>query len=420
MLIASWAVMALVIVLVSCQTIAVAAFAWRLLNQAPVNQTGQTGLRSSPEPKAAVLLSLRGPDPFLRRSLDALKELDYSNYEVHLVIDSDTDPVWEDVRPYIESDDRFMAHVLREPRSTCSLKCSSLVQAVGDLDQDVEVVAFIDGDAVPHSSWLRDLVAPLDAPGIGVVTGNRWFIPQKTHWGTLVRYFWNVGAVVQVWLNGIVWAGSMAMRREVIDRIGLLDAWSRSLSVDATVCRQLRSHGLRVKFAPNVMMANREEIALDKFVRWVQRQLVAAKSCGPNWRIVALHAFSLTGSQAAAGALMLTALATQQWSAAWVSLGAIGLYWVSAASATLTTEFAVRRVLANNRDPARWPSLVWLAFMPALMLTHIVYPAALWGAYSKRKVSWRGVDYVIHGVNDVRMCDYEPFRRDGDTSQSIV
>lgn len=419
MLVASWIVFALVAVLVVCQTAAVTAFAWRLLSQADVKRKrGKRAKRD--EPKAAIILSLRGPDPFLDETLQALRQLDYPDYEVHLVVDSESDPVWDDVRPHIESDGRFTAHVLREPLPTCSLKCSALVQAIGALRPEVEVVAFIDGDAVPHSSWLSDLAAPLKDPRVGVVTGNRWFIPQKTHWGTLVRYFWNVGAVVQVWLNGIVWAGSMAMRKEVIDQIGLLDAWRHCLSVDATVCRQLRSHGLRVQFAPHVMMANREKIPLDKFVRWVQRQLVAAKSCGPNWRVVALHAFSLTGSQAAAGLLVLAGILTRQWDAAIVSCWAIALYWIAAAAATLTTELAVRRVLSNNRDPARWPALTWLAFIPALALTHIVYPAALWGAYSQRKVSWRGVDYVIRGVNDVEMCGYEPFQCGGDRRESII
>jgi cellulose synthase/poly-beta-1,6-N-acetylglucosamine synthase-like glycosyltransferase len=63
------------------------------------------------------------------------------------------------------------------------------------------VLAVIDADAVPHRWWLRDLVAPLSDPRVGVATGNRWYMPEHANWGSLVRYLWNVGAVVQVWFN---------------------------------------------------------------------------------------------------------------------------------------------------------------------------------------------------------------------------
>ncbi|MCA9174514.1 MAG: glycosyltransferase family 2 protein [Planctomycetales bacterium] len=419
MLIAAYIILAVVIVLVVCQTAAVSAFVWQLLRfrRDPAAPPPQ----DAPLPKAAVILSLRGPDPYLHVTLQALQELDYPDYEIHMIVDSESDPVWEDIRRALGTNEsNVVTKVLRNPAPTCSLKCSALAQAVRELGDDIEVVAFVDGDAVPHRDWLRDLVAPLSEPGVGVVTGNRWFVPRNVNWGTLVRYFWNVGAVVQVWLNGIVWAGSMAMRRDVIDRIGLLDAWGRALSVDATICRQLRKHNLRVQFAPGVMMANREDIGLKKFVGWVQRQLVAAKSCGPNWRIVALHALSLTGSQLAAFIMLLAALLTGNANAVVVALCAIVAYWSSAAISTLATEFAVRRVLRGNMDQASWPRAAWVAFVPALALTHIAYPYALLGAYSQRRVSWRGVDYVIRGVNDVEMCGYQPYRKQSDVTESVV
>jgi len=433
MILASYLVLLVVVLLVAGQTLAVAAFVRELLRaQRPASadcsdtaiETGcATGM-----PKAAVILSLRGPDPYLSRTLRALQQLDYPDYEIHLVVDSKSDPVWDNILDALDDmdalnrcgADRVCIRTLRNPASTCSLKCSSLVQAVRALNDSIEVVAFVDGDAVPHRLWLQDLVAPLNDSSIGVVTGNRWFVPKNVHWGTLVRYFWNVGAVVQVWLNGIVWAGSMAMRRDVIDKIELLEAWSKSLSVDATICRQLRKHRLRVRFAPNVMMANRENIGLSKFVGWVQRQLVAAKSCGPNWRVVALHALALTGSQLAALVICLAACLNGSHTACRVSLLAMAVYWVSATLSTVATEFSVRRVLSQNKDHVSWPRRAWLAFAPALALTHLAYPYALLGAYAQKQVSWRGVDYVVRGVNDIELCRYEPYQNAKDHVESVV
>ena len=74
--------------------------------------------------------------------------------------------------------------ILRERRETCSLKCSSIVQAVSELDNSYRVVAFVDADAVVHPDWLRQLVSPLSAPRVGATTGNRWYLPNGNHWGS--------------------------------------------------------------------------------------------------------------------------------------------------------------------------------------------------------------------------------------------
>ena len=80
-----------------------------------------------------------------------------------MVVDSELDPVLDDVYAVKEKGgaDQIQVSVLQQFRRSCSLKCSSLIQAVNDLSDDVEVVAFIDGDVVPHRTWLKELVQPL-------------------------------------------------------------------------------------------------------------------------------------------------------------------------------------------------------------------------------------------------------------------
>ena len=45
--------------------------------------------------------------------------------------------------------------------------------------------------------------------------------------------------------------------------------------MDATVTRKMREHKYRVHFVPGVLLVNTETISLGKFLRWVQRQLIA-------------------------------------------------------------------------------------------------------------------------------------------------
>lgn len=401
------------------QCLAVAAFSWNMLRHRATTDSEHS------LPKAAVILALRGPDPFLDNCLRQLLAQRYPDYTVFLIVDNDEDPVLHDIdRVLAETHaDNIVVSVLENRYETCSLKCSALIQAVQDLDESYEVVAFLDGDASPHPTWLSDLVYPIIDSNIAVTYGNRWYVPSDHDWGSWVRYCWNVGAVVQVWLNGITWAGSMAMRADTIEKIGLLDAWRGALSVDATVHRQLHEHKRRVKFVPSVMMVNREDIALPQFIRWVQRQLVAAKSCGTGWLLVGLHALNLAGTQLLALAMLIAGCLTHN--SLIITLSAIGLamYWGSSFLSIAATEWTIRRKVRENGEDIRWSFWsstiqLWLA----MLLTQIVYPFALSSALFRRRVSWRGVEYEIRGVGDILMRNYHPYSaaQDNSMSESVI
>ncbi len=371
-------------------------------------------------PRAAVVLSVRGPDPYLEANMAALLDQDYPDFRLFIVVDSEHDSAW----PYVKrvqdlAPDRVETLVLQNPLSTCSLKCSSLAEVVEQLDDTYEVVAFLDGDAPPYRTWLRELVEPLAEPSVGVTTGNRWYTPERVRWGSLVRYFWNAGAVVQVWLHGITWAGSMAMRRDVIREIGLISAWRRALSVDATVVRQMRAHGYRTRFVPSVIMANREEISLTSFIPWAERQMIAAKSSGSGWSLILLHAASIATCVLAPWGLLAAGLASRDAQVIGLALGAMAVYWGGAGLSTLAIERAMQRVFRTNQVESPWlngRAAIW--FAPALLFSHLVYLRMLAGVCWRNRVSWRGVEYEIRGINDVRLLAYQPYL--GGSGRAVV
>jgi cellulose synthase/poly-beta-1,6-N-acetylglucosamine synthase-like glycosyltransferase len=82
-------------------------------------------------PKAAIILAIRGPDPSLERNIRALLAQAYPNYKLFVVVDHVEDPAWQIVEKIRdEIPDRVQVSVLKEPLSTCSLKCSAMAQAV--------------------------------------------------------------------------------------------------------------------------------------------------------------------------------------------------------------------------------------------------------------------------------------------------
>ena len=366
----------------------------------------------STHPKAAVILALRGPDPLLESTLEGLGRQDYGNYSVHLAFDSREDSALPVVERFMETRrlGNFHLHFPEQRKDTCSLKCGIIAWTVRRIEADREVVAFIDADAPPHPRWLADLVAPLDSLSVGVVTGNRWYLPPDTRWGTIVRYLWNAAAVVQVWFNRIAWAGSMAMRAETAKNPELLRAWERSLSVDATVTRFARDLNLEIHFAPAVIIPNRESIGISRFWRWSSRQVVAARQSGSGWLTIGLHALVLPALQPLALTLLVISLVSgRETSFFWLAAG-LGAYWGSNLIALSAIEVGIRKVLRHTGYSLPPFSLsVFVRLLPGMFMSlAVALTAFLWSCFQKR-VSWRGIEYAVGRKGTIRMIEYRPF-----------
>lgn len=131
----------------------VIGFVWRLLRF-------RRELLSDAEcPRGAVILCLRGGDPFLRNCVAELLNQDYPNFEVHVIVDHPDDPANAILDELLAETGSERVHVkfLKDPLDTCSLKCSSVVQAVRSLDESVDFIAQLDADTIPHATWLREL-----------------------------------------------------------------------------------------------------------------------------------------------------------------------------------------------------------------------------------------------------------------------
>lgn len=378
-------------------------------------------LRSVDLPNVAVILAVRGPDPKLHQTLRTLLCLDYPRYSIHVVVDSDQDPV-HSILEAVRADDteqKISVSVLQTHYSTCSLKCSALIQATSELASEYPVLAFIDGDSLPHANWLRELVVALQEDTVGVATGNRWYVPSNGNWGSLVRYYWNSAAVVQVWLNGIVWAGSMAMRTEVIERIQLLDHWRHALSVDSTISRILQGTDFQVRFVPGALLVNTEYIRLGSFLTWVRRQMVAAMSSRHGTLGIVSHGLLLAVLQWIPLVLLFWSWLSWRPAVAVWNLATLGIYWGSCFFLAMLLEAAMRDRLKARGEV--YPPLQQVGRMRrflAMLLTNAVYPFILVGALFCRHVDWRGIRYALLPRGKVRMEAYHPYCAPTDTRDS--
>ena len=362
-------------------------------------------------PKAAVILALRGPDPRLCDTLRALMAQDYPDFLIQVVVDSDQDPVLNEVLQAQATSGRIHVSVLRKPGNNCSLKCSSLIQAVNDLQPDVEIVAFIDGDVVPHSGWLSELVGPIANGRADVTGGNRWYLPLDAAWGSFVRYFWNSRFMREMWAQGAPWAGTMAMKRATVDQIGLLDAWSTAMSVDATLHRCLNAHHQKFKLVGSLIMTNRESISLSQFHNWVTRQMAVIRyTASHTVRSVQVNVAIMLLIHLLAICTAVGAFACGEFQPGCLAVLILFSYWITLGLGAAVHEYNVCASLRKRGEDTRWITpLKALLWFPGIILTHWVLIYGILKSLRMTAVNWRGISYQLLSNGRVRMENYHPF-----------
>ncbi|ELP29909.1 glycosyltransferase [Rhodopirellula baltica] len=348
-------------------------------------------------PKAAIILCLRGADPFLRQCLQHLLNQDYPEFQLHVVVDSQEDPSRAILRDF-ESDDRVRVSVLHDPPETCSLKCGSIVQVIRELDPSFEVIALCDADTVPHQTWLAELAAPLHDPTVAVTTGNRWYQPQDPTGASLVRYLWNIPAAINMIVFRIAWGGSLLIRRQVIDEAGLLKKWSRAFCEDTMLDRVVRRHGYRQVFVPNVMVVNRETCTFSDLMNWVPRQLLTAKLYHSSWPATVGYGIISSAIPFLAAVVAIVGWMQSDMESVRVAFFAFLAFEISNVVLVLMCEISFHRSGGLSETATNGLSVASLVKLPFwIVVSQIVSPFWFCKCFLTTSVKWRGIVYHIRG-----------------------
>ena len=377
-------------------------------------------------PEAMVVLCLRGGDPFLSKCVRGLLTQDYPNYQVRFLVDHADDPAMPIIKNTLTdiAFNNYRVEVLASPLPNCSLKCSSLVQAIEGVPESIEIIALLDADTIPHSTWLRELATALVPMNVGAATGNRWYMPTHCSQGSITRYAWNAAAIVQMYWYDIAWGGTLAIKLDSIRRSGILDRWRNAYCEDTMVRRQLSTIGEKVVFVPTLMMINREDCTVASFHSWVKRQLLAARLYHPFWFLVVGHGLS-------SAAVIVWGLLSCIWllvqgdllGAGCVCLALLAFHFCLTCM-LLWMERAVFAIARARGEDVSWPGKSnWLTIFWITWQTQWIYTWALLSCLFLKKFDWRGIKYSVGGPWEITMLGYRPYRNerdDHDQSQESI
>lgn len=355
--------------------------------------------RSTPlyQPRARIVLCVRGADPFLARCIQCLLGQDYPHFDVRVIVDRADDPAWPVVAEALrEAPVAARVEALSTRSKHRSLKVTSLLQGIADLDSSYAVVAIADADVIAHRHWLRDLVQPLQNPDVGVTTGVRWYIPESSEWGTLVRYMWNSGAEMRRSWFGLAWGGSMAIRRDVFEAARQGNYWERSFGEDVPLAILLRQRGHRMQIVPEVVAETRESIGLQSCLGFISRQLTVVWLYHPRRYAIALETYGMGALSIWGAAFLASALWHGDQATLWSLSGALLTLGVSFIAAHFWAEIHVFRIVITRGGSVWSPIGAWIKCFLAAPFMPLVNAYALLRAQLRRRVTWRGIVYRIH------------------------
>ena len=245
-------------------------------------------------PKVAIIAPHYGWDPDTAEHAKSLLHQDYAGmYEVFFVTHEKADSGHDVSYPHLceiaESSPNI--HVLLAPNIVennlpRSQKVQNLLTAIEKLPDDIEVIAFVDADVAIREDWLTLLVNPLQESDIGTTVGGRFYFPQT----------WNVASLVEaIWVNfqmsfqgdhpfSMVWGGSNAFRREMLEKARILQRWEEATIEDHNTTLAMKDVKRKVHFVPDCVAITRTaNRTWHQIVEFTNRQMIMTLHMG-LWR----------------------------------------------------------------------------------------------------------------------------------------
>lgn len=355
----------------------------------------QAETSASEWPEAVVVLCLKGLDPDLLKTIDAVCTQDYPAYSLTIVVDSPDD---EAVHSVEELDSQYPSLEIRcitldGVRPTCTRKLSSILQAWEGITPETDVVVHLDADTVPTKQWLRSMVAMLQVDGVGVSTGVRRYFPSSFTFAGIIRSYWSAFATNWTLLTGVGWGGSLAIRAEHTRSPDLRRRVSHAFSEDTTISEFVLEHGEEVRVVPDVVLVNHDDCTEGELWGFLRRQLFAVKLHHRGWRYIAFQGLN----EAVCICIALFYLATARGSEHYVTLLAATLYF-GLGVVVVWAGKSIGTVWPPDR-PRHYGVLHSMArfgrLFAAIFAMPFFYAAVIVSLYVSATHCWRGVSYRL-------------------------
>ena len=343
-------------------------------------------------PFCSIIAPCRGLDEDLKINLSALFRQNYPQFEILFVIDSANDESVEIIKEISRRNTRNTKLIVAGKAENEGQKVHNLRQAVLKADEQSEIFVFVDSDARPNENWLRNLIAPLRDEKIGAATGYRWFISKNNTFSPQLRSVWNASIASALGANAnsnFCWGGSLAMRREVFEKINMREKWRGTLSDDFAVTRALKKANLPIYFVPQCLTATVEDCSFREFLEFSTRQMKITRIYAAHlWKASFIGSFLFTAIFTT-NIILLFVVSGWQF---WLTLALLLIILLLGGAKAWIRLKAVKLVLQNYEKELN-QSFLWQISLWSI--TPAVYFYNCFRAFFSNQIRWRGITYQM-------------------------
>lgn len=328
-------------------------------------------------PRVSILKPLAGIDDELEDNLSSFATLEYANYEIILGVASVDDRAYPVARRFVDRVGHERARlVITDPAAATNPKVAQLLALEQAATGDIVVVSDSNVRVTPR--YLQPLVAELSDPGVAAVsnivsgTGERTLgaALENLQLGAIIA----PGIVASALITGriITLGKSMAIRRELLQRISGFSCVANYLSDDHMLARAFAKAGyaVRVSFWPvdnrNVNCSLKRTV--ERHARWAKIR-----------RVMKPAGFAF---EPALSPIVITTLACLA-----LPVDSLRLAFLSAV--VLQTAGAVVTSRTLRGGAVRW---YWIPL--EILRSYLLFFCWL-SAYATRRVSWRGHEFEL-------------------------
>lgn len=344
-------------------------------------------------PKCSIIIPCKGIPKDFGKNLLSFLELDYTNYEVVYVTESEQDAAVPVIRDIIKTRKNAKLAIAGLSKM-CAQKNHNLLAAI-ELADKPDVYVFADSDICPDKRWLRELVLPLSDPKVAVTSGFRWLHAKKGSVGELTHSYVNVfmyvlfvGACV---FGGVgLWGGSMSIRRKDFEGLGVAKAWLKTGVDDMSLSQIILKNSKKAVLVPHCITHTDDLLPTVKStVNWFERQIMYLKA---HFKLIWLFGVFPLALLATLLLFLLPFAIVASMSAKHTFLGSGGgpalVFYIGELLAVLLYPFLGQM--------HKFPKFIIL--FPMMRLTHTV---SYFRTFLTNTILWAGIKYTINFRGEV-------------------
>ena len=356
-------------------------------------------------PKTALIVPCKGIDTKFSINIASFYNQQYEDYVLYFVVEDKTDPAYEQLckineKLFADSQVKDVFILEAGKSQTCSQKLHSLLHGYRQLGEDIEVIAFADSDACIMPNWLSHIVYPIRRPQCGASSGYRWFIPERRNLATIALAALNA-KVTQLLGNtsfNQAWGGSMAIKVDVFEELGIDKIWATALSDDLSLSYAVKKAHKRVTFVPACLVASYEKTSWPKLWEFGRRQFLITRISTPwTWLFgLASSFFAVIGLWG--GLWMSIYTFENDLKGKWLSIVVPISFFIFPAIRAIIRQLTAVRLL-TDKDKSKMKTTM-IADIGFFWVWHILMLLIIVSSAFGRTIVWRSIKYKLLGPTE--------------------